>query len=123
MAAITRFEDLDCWKKARELVNYVFDICEREKLLKEFSLKDQIKRSAISVMNNIAEGFGRYNNKQFVLFLEYAQASSLEVRSMAYVLLDRSYIDENIFSKLYQLTIECSSQIVGFIKYLDNKSK
>ncbi len=116
---ITRFEDLTCWKKARELLNYVFDLCEKEKLSKDFGTKDQIRRASVSVMNNIAEGFGRYSNKQFTQFLDYSNASCLEVRSMSYVLFDRKYITEEEFDKLYNLAIEVSNQIVGFIKYLD----
>jgi four helix bundle protein len=116
---ITRFEDLTCWQKARELMNYVFDLCEKERLSKDFGTKDQIRRAAVSVMNNIAEGFGRYSNKQFTTFLDYSNASCLEVRSMSYVLLDRNYISEAEFKHLYDLTVETTKQIVGFIKYLD----
>ncbi len=116
---ITRFEDLSCWQKSRELLNYVFDLCEKEKLSKDFGTKDQIRRASVSVMNNIAEGFGRYSNKQFTNFLDYSNASCLEVRSMSYVLLDRKYINEDEFNKLYELCVETTKQIIGFIKYLD----
>jgi four helix bundle protein len=89
MSKIDRFEDLDCWKKSRELVNLIFDICENQMKNKDFSTQDQIKRAALSTMNNIAEGFGRYSNKEFIRFLEYSASSSMEIRSMLYILSDR----------------------------------
>lgn len=121
MSKVDRFEDLDCWKKSRELVNVIFDICENQMKNKDFSTQDQIKRAAISTMNNIAEGFGRYSNKEFIRFLEYSAASSMEVRSMLYVLIDRKYIDEIAFEKCYQLTIDHTNITLGLIRYLKTK--
>jgi four helix bundle protein len=121
MSKVDRFEDLDCWKKSRELVNVVFDICEKQMKNKEFSTQDQIKRAAISTMNNIAEGFGRYSNKEFIRFLEYSSASSMEIRSMLYILSDRKYIDEFEFEKCYQLSIEHTNITLGLIRYLKTK--
>lgn len=121
MSKVDRFEDLDCWKKSRELVNVIFDICENQMKNKDFSTQDQIKRAAISTMNNIAEGFGRYSNKEFIRFLEYSSASSMEVRSMLYILSDRKYIDEIEFEKCYQLSIEHTNITLGLIRYLKTK--
>jgi four helix bundle protein len=121
--AITRFEDLECWKQARTLVNIVFDLCEQEPLSKDFGTKDQIRRAAISVMNNIAEGFGRHSRKQFLLFLDYSTASCMEVRSMGYVLLDRQYIGNEAFDKLYLQTIACANLNIGLIKKLERDEK
>lgn len=121
MSKVDRFEDLDCWKKSRELVNVIFDICEIQMKNKDFSTQDQIKRAAISTMNNIAEGFGRYSNKEFIRFLEYSAASSMEVRSMLYILSDRKYIDEFEFEKCYQLSIEHTNITLGLIRYLKTK--
>jgi four helix bundle protein len=121
MSKVDRFEDLDCWKKSRELVNVVFDICEKQMKNKDFSTQDQIKRAAISTMNNIAEGFGRYSNREFIRFLEYSASSSMEVRSMLYILSDRKYIDEFEFEKCYQLSIEHTNITLGFIRYLKTK--
>jgi four helix bundle protein len=117
--AITRFEDLLCWQEARILVNTVFDLCEKEPLSKDFGTKDQIRRAAISVMNNIAEGFGRHRRRQFLVFLDYSTASCMEVRSMSYVLLDRKYIDKEEFEKLYTQTITCTNLNIGLIKKLE----
>ena len=123
MAKIEKFEDLDCWKAGRELVNLVFDLCERPGLAKDFETKSQIKRAAVSTMNNVAEGFGRYSTTEFVRFLNIAQSSALEVRSMAYVLLDRKYISEPDLV----LLCEKSSKVVnlnnGFVRYLITKDK
>ena len=121
MSKIDRFEDLDCWKKSRELVNLIFDICENQMKNKDFSTQDQIKRAALSTMNNIAEGFGRYSNKEFIRFLEYSAASSMEIRSMLYILFDRKYIDEIEFEKCYQLTNDLTNTTLGLIRYLKTK--
>ncbi len=121
MSKVDRFEDLDCWKKSRELVNVIFDICENQMKNKDFSTQDQIERAAISTMNNIAEGFGRYSNKEFIRFLEFSAASSMEVRSMLYILSDRKYIDEIAFEKCCQLTIDHTNITLGLIRYLKTK--
>jgi four helix bundle protein len=121
MSKIDRFEDLDCWKKSRELVNLIFDICENQMKNKDFSTQDQIKRAALSTMNNIAEGFGRYSNKEFIRFLEYSASSSMEIRSMLYILSDRKYIDENEFEKCYKLTNDLTNTTLGLIRYLKTK--
>jgi len=121
MSNVDCFEDLDCWKKSRELVNVIFDICEKQMKNKDFSTQDQIKRAAISTMNNIAEGFGRYSNKEFIRFLEFSAASSMEVKSMLYILSDRKYIDEIEFEKCYQLTNDHTNITLDLIRYLKTK--
>lgn len=121
MSKIDRFEDLDCWKKSRELVNLIFDVCENQMRNKDFSTQDQIKRAALSTMNNIAEGFGRFSNKEFIRFLEYSAASSMEIRSMLYILSDRKYIDEIEFEKCYKLTNDLTNMTLGLIRYLKTK--
>ncbi len=121
MSKIEKFEDLDCWKAGRELVNLVFDFCEKPGLAKDFDTKAQIKRAAVSTMNNVAEGFGRYSANEFVRFLNIAQSSALEVRSMAYILLDRKYITQSEFDLLYEKTNLVSKLNNGFIRYLISK--
>jgi four helix bundle protein len=118
MAKIERFEDLDCWKTGRELVNMVFDLCEKPMLAKDFDTKSQIKRAAVSTMNNVAEGFGRFSKIEFIRFLGIAQSSALEVRSMAYVLLDRKYITQPEFDALHEKASKVASLNNGFIRYL-----
>jgi four helix bundle protein len=91
---ITRFEDLECWQLARELVKNVFSVCDEGRLARDFDLRSQFRRAALSCMNNIAEGFGRRKSQlDFIRFLDYTQASCCEVRSITYVLEDRSYLD------------------------------
>lgn len=119
---ITKFEDLICWQKSRELVNLVFEICESGRLNKDYSTQHQIKRAAVSIMNNIAEGFGRHSEKEFLRFLEYSSASSMEVRSMLYILLDRQYIDEYKFKMMYDLSINQSNLTLGLIRYLNKRA-
>lgn len=92
MTKVTRFEDLKCWQLARELVKLVFQACEEGKLSKDFETRGQIKRAALSAMNNIAEGFGRFSNKDFIRFLDIAQSSSTEVKSITYALEDMEYL-------------------------------
>ena len=88
---------------------------------KDFDTKSQIKRAAVSTMNNVAEGFGRFSKIEFVRFLGIAQSSALEVRSMSYVLLDRKYITQEEFEALYEKTNKVVSLNNGFIRYLKTK--
>ena len=122
MAKIEQFEDLECWKKARQLVNKVFEISKNEPLKKDFVLLDQFRRAALSVMNNIAEGFERYHSKEFVRFLDYSQSSAVEVQSMLYVLVDNQFISEAQFDDLYQCTEETKKITRGLIRYLSQKN-
>ena len=101
MAQINRFEDLKCWKAARVLVKMIYLQSEKGKLKNDWDTKSQIKRAALSIMNNIAEGFGRYNSKDALKFYDYAQSSGLEVRSILYVLHDLEYITTDEFQTLY----------------------
>ena len=85
---------------------------------KDYGLKDQIQRAAVSIMNNIAEGFERNNNREFIMFLKYSKGSAGEVRSMLYVALDLGYISKDSFEKNYNRAINIITQISNFIKYL-----
>lgn len=118
MAKINRFEELDCWKEARKLVTEVFIICEQGKLRRDFDTKSQLKRASLSVMNNIAEGFGRYSNKEFIRFLEYSQSSALEVKSMLYILEDLEYADKENLNKIKMHLSNTLSLTLGFLRYL-----
>lgn len=123
MAAIKRFEDLECWKKARLLCSQVFKICAETSLRTEFALKDQILRSRGSVMDNIAEGFERGGNKEFIQFLFIAKASCTEVKSQLYRALDRDYISEDDFKEIYGLGEEVSKMLSGLINFLRKTEK
>ena len=88
------------------------------KFKNDFGLKDQIQRAAVSVMNNIAEGFERDNNNEFIRFLRYSKGSAGEVRSLLYVAYDINYIDEDEFKNKFESAIDIITQIANFIKYL-----
>ncbi|MBI5300482.1 MAG: four helix bundle protein [Deltaproteobacteria bacterium] len=119
---IEQFEDLECWKEARLLVKMIYQVANSGPFSKDFGLKDQIQRAAISVMANIAEGFETYSDLEFIRFLNIAVRSCAEVRSHAYVALDVGYINLNIFNELGQQTKKCSNFVKAFIKYLKNKT-
>jgi four helix bundle protein len=119
MATYRRFEDLEIWQLSRQLSLLIFSYTLQEKFAKDFSLKDQIKRAAGSVMDNIAEGFDRGGNKEFVNFLGFSKGSSGEVQSQLYRALDFAVIDQEQFDKAYNMAGELKNKIGGFIKYLN----
>jgi four helix bundle protein len=92
MSTIKRFEDIEAWQKARELVREVYKTCGEGRLSRDFGLRDQLCRAAVSAMSNIAEGFSRNSDKDFAHFLDIAKGSVLEVQSLLYVALDVGYI-------------------------------
>ena len=118
MGTIKKFEDIEAWKKARDLVKNIYRITEAGKFGKDYSLKDQTRRAATSIMLNIAEGFARKTNKEFRQFLFIAHGSAAEIQAGLYVALDQHYIEEHDFKSLYEQAEEVSRLISGFIKYL-----
>lgn len=122
MGRIERFEDIQAWQKARELNRMVYCVTGRGEFARDFALRDQIRRAAISVMLNIAEGFARRGHKEFAQFLYIAHGSAAEVQSALYIALDQCYIDQKSFDELYQATDETSRMIAGFLKYLEQRT-
>ena len=121
-----RFEELPCWKKARELCQAVYELINLPGFRKDFGFRNQIWDAAGSVMDNIAEGFEDRSTKEFVKFLGYSQRSCSEVQSQLYRAIDCGYINKKQFESVYELTSECRKQIKGFRKYLrdyDSKNK
>jgi len=116
--SIQRFEDIQAWQEARMLTCHVYAITREGAFSRDFGLRDQIRRAAVSVMANIAEGFDRRSNKEFVQFLGVAFASSSEVKSHLYVALDQSYIQQEKFDVAYAQCTKTASLIYGFMKYL-----
>jgi four helix bundle protein len=112
---IESFEDILAWQKAKKLTVDVYDIC-RE--LKDYGFRDQLQRAAVSVMNNIAEGFERQSNKEFKYFLYVAKGSSGEVRSMVHLAQELAYFDESTSQNLTHQATEVSKLLSGFIKRL-----
>jgi len=119
MASIQRFEDIAAWQKGRELARQIYQLTGREKFQRDFTLKDQIKRVAISITSNIAEGFERGGNREFIQFLSIARGSAAELKSQLYIALDAGYLNKQEFDDLYQQTHSVILLLVGFIKYLE----
>ncbi|KPK87282.1 MAG: four helix bundle protein [Bacteroides sp. SM23_62_1] len=120
MATIKKFEELECWKKCRELCKKVYELTNKEKFSKDFSLVWQVRKSSGSAMDNIPEGFERGGNKEFINFLGISRGSLAELKSQLYRALDQEYIDENEFKDTYDLASECSKLVTGLINYLKN---
>ena len=118
MANIRRFEDIEAWKKARVLVKEVYQTTGEGKFAKDFSLRDQIRRAAVSIISNIAEGFSRQTDQEFVQFLYITKGSTSEVQSQLYAALDLDYINREEFERLYDEADQVARLISGFIKYL-----
>jgi len=115
---VERFEDLEIWKEARQLCKYIFNITEKDPFAKDFRLRDQIRTSSGSVMDNIAEGFERDRNKEFTQFLSVSKGSCGECRSQSYRAFDYNYIDEEILQELILSTTRLSKKISAFMSYL-----
>jgi four helix bundle protein len=119
---VNSFEDLQVWKDSRILVKAIYQLTSDGKFSKDFGLREQIQRAAVSIMNIIAEGFERNNNKEYIKFLGYSKGSAGEVRSMLYVATDLGYISQDSFNTLYQMSINIITQLSNFIKYLKSSS-
>ena len=122
MATISKFEDLICWQKARELANFIFDITGKAQF-RDFDLKRQIRRAAISPMSNIAEGFDRGTRGEFIDALFIAKGEVGEVRCQLYISSDRQYVDISKFQSGLALTDECSRLIQSFVNKVKGGSK
>ena len=122
MATIERFEQIISWQEARLLNNKVGQLIDTGRLKKNFRLIGQIEGSAGSIMDNIAEGFERGGNKEFIQFLYVSKGSCGELRSQLYRALDRNYITQKEFDELSIHAMKISSLIQKFIDYLENSA-
>jgi four helix bundle protein len=120
MTAIKRFEDLNSWKKTRELAVRFYRLSEKGSLSKDFALRDQMRRSIVSVMSNLAEGFERNGNKEFLNFCYIAKASAGEFRSQLYLAADVNYLSPEEFDELSKSILEISAMIAGLIRHLQS---
>lgn len=118
MTKIERFEDLQSWQKARELVRRIYELTGSGAFAKDFALRDQIRRSSGSVMHNIAEEFDSGSHPEFVRFLKMARRSASEVQSQLYLALDLNYIASEELEVGYQLATETKKLINGMVSYL-----
>jgi four helix bundle protein len=121
---IERFEDIEAWQEARKLVNLVYQAINKNPLFKrDFRLVNQMQAAAVSSMSNIAEGFSRRSNKEFIQYLYISKGSAAEVQSESYVALDQDYITQEDFQTIYEQAEIVSKKDSGFIKYLDSQLK
>ncbi len=119
---ISRFEDIEAWQEARKLVKMLYEVINKsQKIRKDFRLVNQIQDAADSSMSNIAEGFARRGNREFVQFLFISKSSAAEVQSHLYVAFDREYISQDEFNMIYNQAEVVSKLDSGFIKYLNSQ--
>jgi four helix bundle protein len=118
---IEQFEDLRCWQAARQLVKLVFVASKTGALARDFETKYQIKKAALSTMNNIAEGFGRFGVKDSIKFYNISQSSALEVKSMSYVLSDLQYLTDQQIEEIRSKADEARNRTLAYIKYQNGR--
>lgn len=118
MPTIEKFEDIQAWQKARNLSQLVYQLTQSDTWDREWDLKRQLRRTAISVMANIAEGFGRKSHREFANFLNIAHGSAAELQSHLYIALDEGYVAQNEFRECYAMCEECSRMLQAFQDYL-----
>jgi len=122
MAKIERFEDVEAWQKARDLTRQIYAVSNDGAFSRDFGLRDQIRRAAVSIMSNIAEGFERGGDVEFRRFLAIAKGSAGEVKAQLYVALDAGLIDQTQFGSLHKKATEIGNLIGGFMRYLSRES-
>lgn len=118
MATIERFEDIEAWKSGRKLRQMVYNLTRNKPFAADFGLLDQIRRAAVSITSNIAEGFERGGNREFIQFLSHAKGSTGEVKDQLYCALDAGYITQAEFEHAYHLAEDATRLIGGFMTYL-----
>jgi four helix bundle protein len=119
MPTIKRFEEIEAWKTARELTRLVYALSNQGEFGRDFGLRDQMRRAAVSILSNIAEGFESRTQSLFIDFLGRAKGSAGELRAQAYVALDAGYLDQSQFEQVFGLAEKCRRQIARFIAYLE----
>lgn len=122
MGKFKSFEEINSWQKSREFNKHIYQITENPNFKKDFDFVRQIRRASLSISSNIAEGFERNTDKEFIYFLFVAKASAGEVRSQLYLAIDLEYITKNEFEELLESITEISKLLSGFIKYLSPKT-
>ena len=123
MAKIRRFEELEAWQAARAATQLIYRASSKGEFSRDFALRDQIRRAAVSMMSNVAEGFSRRSNREFIQFLFMAKASAAEAQSQMYVAMDQGYLGHEEFRLLYDQTDLCAGQVSALITYLLGKQR
>jgi len=120
---IAQFEDMELWQDAVKIAADLYLLSENGKLKNDWGMKDQLRRAASSISNNIAEGFEYNNNPDFIRFLRYAKGSAGEVRNQLYILKEAGFIETHEYDDFHNRLISLSKQIAGFKKYLTEYQK
>jgi four helix bundle protein len=123
MGTIRRFEEIEAWQTARQLTKTVYELSAGGSFARDFGLRDQMRRAAVSIMSNIAEGFESRTSGLFLEFLGRAKGSAGELRAQFYVASDAGYLTKEEFTALFALCEKCSGQISGFSSYLESLPK
>jgi len=118
MTTAKRFEDLEVWRASQDVVNAVYRASSDGAFSRDYGLRDQIRRAAVSIPSNIAEGFSRRSNKEFIQFLFISKGSAAEAQSQLYTALDQGYIAQEEFDRIYKQIEVVAKQISRFITYL-----
>jgi four helix bundle protein len=118
MSGFKKFEEIIAWQKARAATRPIYEITTDRSFAKDFRLRDQIRRSAVSILANIAEGQGRYSNKEFANFLNIAHGSVAETQSHLYLAMDLGYLAEACFGEIYSDLDEVARMTMSLMKHL-----
>ena len=121
MTTAKRFEDLEVWRKAKELTNLVYKHSSDGAFARDFGLRDQMRRAAVSTMSNIAEGFESQTQAMFIKYPSYAKGSAGELRAQLYIARDQGYMTDEEFNTIFSLAEICSKQLARFIQYLESQ--
>lgn len=121
MTTIRRFEEIEAWQTARQLTRIVYTLSAKGTFARDFGLRDQMRRSAVSIMSNIAEGFESRTRGLFREFLGRAKGSAGELRAQCYVASDAGYLNGEEFQETKTLCEKCSGQISKFMMYLSKE--
>jgi four helix bundle protein len=123
MAKIEKFEDIEVWKVSMELSSDIYRLTNNELFSKDFGLKDQIRKSAVSIPSNISEGYERDSKNQFIYFLVIAKGSCGELRTQLKIARMLNYMNEEEYITINDKCISVSKQLAGFINYLKSHKK
>jgi four helix bundle protein len=120
MTTAKRFEELEVWQRARELTNLIYKLSSGT-FARDFGLRDQMRRAAVSIMSNIAEGFESQTQALFIQYLSRAKGSSGELRAQLYIAQEQEYITTSEFQPVFSLAELCSKQLASLIRYLESQ--
>ena len=121
MTTAKRFEELEVWQTAKELTNEIYRLSNSGAFARDFGLRDQMRRAAVSIMSNIAEGFESQTQATFIRYLSHAKGSAGELRAQLYIASEQEYITKAEFQSLISMAEQCSRQLASFIRYLDSQ--